>query len=488
MKKLNLIIIAMVVTATSVFAGGLVTNTNQSAAWARTLTREASLGVDAVYFNPAGLAQLKNGLHLSISNQSIFQTRTITSDYAFLEGSPKAYQADLTAPLFPSIYAAFKTNKWTFSAGFNVIGGGGSANFEEGLPSFEIPVSGLVPSLQQSLTPIDNAVEGLTTVNPHFANITGYNIDASFSGASTYYGVQAGATYAITDMISVAIGGRYVMANNSYEGALTGITIDAPAAYGGTQTAGNYLRLISSQITPFDPGTGAVLDGTATALDGQTADKQLEATQSGSGFTPIISVNFHLTDMVNIAAKYEHHTTIEMTNETTVDDVGMFPDGAKTRADLPGMFSLGARVQPINKLTASVGFNYFLDKPAYYGKKNADGEQINNETTIDANAYTISASLEYKLLGILGLSAGFSTGNLGVNDAYQSDMSYAQKSSTIAGGIFVEVGEMVTINAGYVHVMYTDYSEGFDGPPSWTDTYGKKTSIIAIGADISLGK
>jgi len=205
--------------------------------------------------------------------------------------------------------------------------------------------------------------------------------------------------------------------------------------------------------------------------------------------------------MINIAAKYEHHTKIEMTNDMTVDDVGMFPDEAKTRADLPGMFSLGARIQPINKLTASVGFNYYLDMPAYYGNFETDANglpvmdedgisyvQINNETTIDENAYTISASLEYKLLGILGLSAGFSTGNLGVNDDYQSDISYGLKSSTVAGGIFVEVGELVTINAGYVHVMYDDYPKGFDGPPAWTDTYGKSTGIVAIGADISLGR
>ena len=34
-------------------------------------------------------------------------------------------------------------------------------------------------------------------------------------------------------------------------------------------------------------------------------------------------------------------------------------------------------------------------------------DQINNETSIDDNAYTISGSLEYKLLGMLGISAGF---------------------------------------------------------------------------------
>ena len=96
MKRLNLLALALLVTATSVFAGGLVTNTNQSAAWARTLTRDASTSIDAVYYNPAGLAKLKNGLSLSLSNMTVFQTRTITSDYPFLTDSPKTYQADLT--------------------------------------------------------------------------------------------------------------------------------------------------------------------------------------------------------------------------------------------------------------------------------------------------------------------------------------------------------------------------------------------------------
>ena len=83
------------------------------------------------------LAQLENGLHLSLSNQTIFQTRTITSDYPFLSPKPRInYQAELTAPIFPGIYAAYKLEKWSFSAGFNVIGGGGSANYSTGLTIF----------------------------------------------------------------------------------------------------------------------------------------------------------------------------------------------------------------------------------------------------------------------------------------------------------------------------------------------------------------
>lgn len=153
MKRLNLIALSLMIGATSVFAGGLVTNTNQSAAWARTLSRDASIDIDAVYFNPAGLAKLKNGLSLSLSNQTVFQTRTITSAYPFLTDSPRTYQAELTAPIFPSFYAAYKLDKWAFSAGFNIIGGGGSANFEQGIPSLEIPVSNLVPAYSSNWLP-----------------------------------------------------------------------------------------------------------------------------------------------------------------------------------------------------------------------------------------------------------------------------------------------------------------------------------------------
>jgi len=491
MKRMNLLVIGMLVSSQILLAGGLVTNTNGSAAWVRSISRNATLGIDGVYFNPAGLAQLKNGLHLSISNQTIFQTRTITSDYTYLTGTPLSYEADLMAPIFPSIYAAFKMDKWTFSGGFNIIGGGGSADFPGGLPSFEIPMSSLVPTLQGILAPIDAAIGGMGYPDPGFRMITGYNVDASMKGTSSYMGYQLGATYAVNDMFSVFLGARMVTAKNSYEGSLAGVTIDAPAAYGGTMPPGDYLRIVA--LTPgLDPITQAILNGAADGMDLATADKQLEATQTGMGFTPIVGVNIHLSDMLNIAAKYEHHTKIELTNDTKVDDVNMFPDGEKVRADLPGMFTLGVELKPIDKLKASIGFNYFLDKSAYYGDT-LGGEQINSEYIIDQNGYTISAGLEYKLLGILGISAGYSTGNNGVNDNYQSDLTYALKSQTIGGGVFIDVGKMVTINAGVAFVIYDDYTlsdsylpTGFPQAVPYTNTLGKNTTIIGVGVDISL--
>ncbi len=494
MKRLYFLLIGTLMSTNLIFGGGLVTNTNQSAAWARTLTRQAAYGIDAVYFNPAGLGLLDNGLHVSLSNQSIFQTRQVTNSYPLITGAPKTYEGTAKAPVFPSAYAVMKLGKLAISAGFNIIGGGGSAEFAEGLPVFERQVSS-VPAL---LSGVDNAVEALTTNNPGFSNITGYSMDAYFNGSSVYYGIQAGLTYSINKMISVAVGARYVSVKNSYQGNLSNITLDAPVIYGGTQSATQYLTLVGDQINPFDANTGALLYGTAASLN----DPELDATQTGSGITPIIGLNLHLTDMINVGLKYEHHTTIELTNDNTVDDVNMYPKGAKSRADLPGMVSGGVQVKPVKKLTGSLGFNYYMDRPAYYGKYETDADgnpvldedgisyvQINNETTIDNNAFDVSVSLEYMLKDNIGVSGGYSMGNNGVNDNYQSDLNHALKTSTVAGGVYIGIGNKIGLNAGVVYVIYQEGSvtkaDGMTGI-NYTETYMKNTMIFAVGIDINL--
>ena len=64
--------VAFIMLLQLVFAGGLLTNFNQSAQYQRMLSRNASLDVDAVFYNPAGLVKLENGWHFSLSSQSIW--------------------------------------------------------------------------------------------------------------------------------------------------------------------------------------------------------------------------------------------------------------------------------------------------------------------------------------------------------------------------------------------------------------------------------
>ena len=158
LKFLSIVVLSFCMTPV-LYAGGILTNTNQSAHFIRMLARDASLQIDAAYTNPAGLVKLDDGLHFSFTNQSAFQTRTITSTFAPFVGfggnKQKEYLGKTTAPVIPSFQIAYKTGKLALSGSFAVVGGGGEANFKDGLPSFEssiasipIALSALVPTSQ----------------------------------------------------------------------------------------------------------------------------------------------------------------------------------------------------------------------------------------------------------------------------------------------------------------------------------------------------
>jgi long-subunit fatty acid transport protein len=373
MRKLLTFIAATFITG-SLFAGGLVTNTNQSAAWVRLPSRNASVGIDAVYYNPAGLMKLENGFHVSLSNQSIFQTREIENSYAGPGGAyglnEHVYKGTVTAPAFPSIYAVYKMDKLAFSLGFEPVGGGGGALFEKGLPSFEISQSDLVPLLAAS------------------QGASAYRLDAYFKGSSIFLGFQGGLSYKINDWISIAAGLRYVTAKNTYEGHLTDIEVQLPGGWtradlimtniaagatgaatstsalvtagaggftlaqaqtfsiitaaqraqleGGLTAFGSPTTITIAQADAVFKGAAAKYTATATLLGDQTAD----VAQTGSGITPIISVNISPSENLNVAIKYEMATKLDLKNKTVKDlligytatgtQITMFPDGEMT--------------------------------------------------------------------------------------------------------------------------------------------------------------
>lgn len=60
MRKISLIGFVMLIVSIPTFAGGLLTNTNQHAAFLRMLSRGATFEIDGALSNPAGLAFLPN--------------------------------------------------------------------------------------------------------------------------------------------------------------------------------------------------------------------------------------------------------------------------------------------------------------------------------------------------------------------------------------------------------------------------------------------
>ncbi len=246
----------------AVFAGGLLTNTNQSAQFVRMLSRNASLDIDAVYFNPAGLIKLEDGWHFAFYSQTIFQDKTVDSKFPLLNDGH--YVGEVIIPVFPTAYAVYRKDNWAFSFGFSPNAGGGTADFDRGLPSFEIPISKAVPALS-----------GLTQIDPSL-NVTGYNADLSFKGSSVFWGIQLGATYKVSDRFSVYGGVRYMPSKNTYKGSIKHVQLEVAGQMFGApewlnQTAGTVSGLASmagaaaTQLGGTASGLQPLIDGGAGA-------------------------------------------------------------------------------------------------------------------------------------------------------------------------------------------------------------------------------
>ena len=111
MKKIYAVFTSVMLAATTTaMAGGILTNTNQSVDFLRNPARDAAIGLDGVYSNPAGVAFLPEGFHLGINWQYAHQTRTITSNNpVFALGrknngqTQKIFEGVADAPVIPSI-------------------------------------------------------------------------------------------------------------------------------------------------------------------------------------------------------------------------------------------------------------------------------------------------------------------------------------------------------------------------------------------------
>jgi long-subunit fatty acid transport protein len=541
MKKTLFVLSALLVTGT-LLAGGLVTNTNQSAKYIRLLSRNASTDIDAVYYNPAGLTRLAPGFHFGINNQTIGQRRSVMTTYPYLHGAPdREFVGTVSAPFYPNIYAAYNTGRMAFSLGFNPVGGGGGATYDEGLAMIEIPISDLVPLL---------APQGAQD----------YRLETNFIGSSIFYGFQGNVSYKINDILSVSAGARYVMARNTYEGKMEKIELNMggtwlPASTVFTNVATQLAGIVAipSNVQPIIDGGGGdftlaqleaagyidavqragieaglaaigvpssnipvmtlnqisgTITGATPALNTQIAsatatsslmhDQKADVLQTGSGITPIIGVNLTLADIVNIGIKYEFATKLRVINETTSDfttgidpstgaPITMFPDGAETINDMPAMLAVGVEVRPMERFMLTGSVNYYFDKPIDY-----DGSADRDVNMIDKNFLEYAFGLEFGFTKNIFASVAYSGTSTGVNLNYQDELSYSLNTSTFGGGLGFHITPMIDLNLGGMYTIYQEGSKNTSRPMTgmssvsvpFTETYNKNNWILAVGVDL----
>lgn len=457
MRKISLIGFVMLIVSIPTFAGGLLTNTNQHAAFLRMLSRGATIEIDGALSNPAGLAFLPNdGFHMGLSIQSAFQTRNIDASFMTYSGldlsNPAApvptvsdqpyskyYKGKAAAPVIPSVFAAYKKGDWTISGFFGITGGGGKASFDDGLPMFEsLAMAGI---FQSSVEKYKETQGQSPIVTPNM-----FDINSAMDGKQYIYSLQLGLSYKVNDWLSVFAGGRMNYFTGGYEGYL-----DAKLKenYGGK----NLMNLA------------------------------LDCDQTGWGLTPVIGVDAKFGKF-NIGAKYEFKTNLNIENNTkkNTDENGAlaaFKHGVNTPNDIPSMLSVAAAYEILPVLRASVEYHFYDDKKAGM----ADGKQ--KYLTKGTNEYLMG--IEWDVIKRLTLSCGGQITDYGLSDNFQSDTSFSCDSYTLGVGAKVVLSERANLNVGYMWTTYEDYtktSKNYNGTGlPGTNVYSRTNKVFGVSLD-----
>ena len=471
MKKFLLIGAATLMVSNSTFAGGYLTNTNQHAAFLRMIARGTTSDIDAVYSNPAGLTWMKKeGFALSFSVQNASQNRDIDAKYSIydyksnpakpgMENYSQYYTGDASAPFIPSFFVTYKKNDWVLSGSFAVVGGGGKASYDFGLPMFDSALRfGLANN--EKLVGFKNALKAKNFPVNKVADL--YDLNTAMDGSQIIYGVQIGATYKVYDWLSVFVGGRMNYFNGNYKG------------YAEANVKENY-----SQI--YQQATGSK-DNNITRL-------ALDCDQTGWGLTPIIAASVKYKGLT-ASAKFESITNLNLENTTheNTDPNGAlaaFAHGVNTPSDIPGFISLAVGYDVLPSLRAAVEYHHYFDKNARMAE--------NKQEELSGGTNEFLAGIEWDAHKYVTISAGYQNTDYGLSDNFQTDTSFSCDSNSYGFGAKLNLSSHVQMNIAYFWTDYKDYTKTYTNTfsmgeqtlPSVTgsNTYKRTNKVFGVSLD-----
>ena len=494
MKQIKSIFLAFAMTtlASTAFAGGLLTNTNQNIAFLRNPSRDAAIGIDGIYSNPAGVAFLPEGFHLGFNWQYAHQTRTIDcNNPVFALGrknqgqTTKTFEGVADAPFIPSLQAAYNKGNWSIQLNLSVPGGGGSCEFADGLGSFE----SVVGNIANQLKPL---------------GATGYDMDGYMQGRQYYFGVQLGTAYKITKDLSVYGGLRLLYGTATYKAKISNIMVNTAGGYvdfgsflqGASTTIDGGISQVNAGIAQYEaagvPAPAelttklAQLEGTKQSLNALQKYSQgvnLLCNQSGLGIAPIIGADYRIGNF-NFAVKYEFRTQMRMTNESTVNEaseipaVNKFRDAEKIDEDSPAQLAVGAQWSPINDVRVNLGYHHFFDKDVSWYN--------NTQALLGGGTNEYLAGAEWDVTDKLTISGGIQFTRYQLTDEYMNDMSFVVNSHSIGFGFNYKASDQITLKAGYFQTNYEHYDRVTSKEPLVSDSFTRTNRVLGIGCEVNL--
>ena len=502
MRKIRLccLTIMAAVNVMNAWAGGLLTNTNQSIEFLRNPARDAAIGIDGVYSNPAGVIFLGEGIHVSLNLQNAHQTRTVETTFPLFvnnAGNPgqtlHKFEGNADVPILPSLHIAYNKDKWSYQFGFAITGGGGKCEFPYGLGSFEQVVGSLTsvaPSINQLYQTL--GAFGIPGMADHKMGDK-YKFDSYMRGRQYYYGFTLGAAYKLTDNLSVYGGLRMLYGSANYYGYVKDINIEhvnagqsemVNASQHFTELAANLNKYAGMMEGMGNAEAAQQLAGAATQatkLGVASQDIELNCDQTGWGVAPIIGV-YYKTGKLNLAAKYEFKTRMRLKNKAAnslsaegIEMLDKFADGNSVAEDSPALLTVGAQYEILPSLRGMAGWHHYFDQ---------DTKQWTKEMLDDTNEYLLGA--EWDISKVITVSAGGQRTQYGLKDAGMNDISFNVNSYSFGFGVGVNVTEKVKINAAYFQTLYDDYNKVTSETPRISDCFTRTNRVIGLGVNFTL--
>ena len=490
---MNVVLASLMLTAatTTATAGGILTNTNQSIDFLRNPARDAAIGLDGVYSNPAGVAFMPEGFYLGINWQYAHQTRTIEcNNPLFALGkknngqSTKTFEGIADAPFIPSIQAAYNKGNWSLQFNFSVPGGGGACEFQDGLGSFESVVGGIANQLKP-------------------LGATGYDMDGYMQGRQYYFGFQLGAAYKVTKDLSVYGGLRVLYGTATYKAKISNIMVNTANGYldfgsflqGATTTVDAGISKVNGYIADYQKAGADVpaelttqlaqLEGTKQSLNSLQKYSQgvnLLCNQSSVGVAPVIGIDWRVGKF-NFAAKYEAKTEIHMKNESTVNEaseipaVNKFRDSEKIDEDSPAQLAVGAMWNISDDFRLNVGYHHFFDKDVKWYN--------NTQDLLGGGTNEYLAGVEWDLTDKLTISGGGQITRYQLTDEYMNDMSFVVNSYSLGFGFNYKAADNITLKAAYFQTNYGHYDRVTSTEPLISDSFTRTNRVLGIGCELN---
>lgn len=418
--------------AATVFAGAVDNKTNWSAEYIRTLNRNAATDyADIAAYNPAGTVKLHEGFTINGSVQ--FLSKDYANNITLGPGTLMELESD-EASYIPGLFAVYNTGVFSIFGAFSNVGGGGKVDFSQGNWT-TTQLGSLVSDFSLPLCPPTSPTTGEACTNFNPTDLSGQQLNAE----SHYLGFTLGAAYEVNDMFSVSVGLRYVDVHREADGSVT--LLDA--AY-----ANPYVLKVNYE-------------------------------QDADGWGGIFGVNIAPNDTLNIGARYETKTSLDLKAKVPTGvgaSVLAHPmldivDGKSKPRDLPALLGLGVSYWITPKLRTEVNLTYYFNE-------NADWDGAEDDAN---NGYDVGIALEYLFNDKLTGSIGYMHTELGMDPENMLPENPELDANTIGAGIAYAINEKLHTTISMGNSFYKD--DSFAPQPGATVEYQKNVFFLAAGME-----